>query len=202
MAPPISKPILSRRAGTRVSVDFPSHRPGIGPSLIRVRQATCQQIEPKAQGLSIVIFASDQGRGLVGSGCVSAEGGGFVLDGVAVEQMEGKVSQGGREEGRRPSSHAAVIFAHGHVADVEHTVLDAPATRPPVRRRMARSKALRSKAANRSCRVAQHGETSRVNPKATAKDLPRSRPNGATPYGLRAPERMATAANDKTAGYG
>ncbi len=44
------------------------------------------------QGLSKVVFASDKGQGFVRSGGVSAEGGGFVLDGVSIEEIESEVA--------------------------------------------------------------------------------------------------------------
>lgn len=59
-------------------------------------------------------------------GGVSAEGGGFVLDGVPIEEIESKVAQGGKNHGGRAGANAAVVFAEGHIADVEHAVLDPP----------------------------------------------------------------------------
>ncbi len=59
-------------------------------------------------------------------GGVSAEGGSFVLDGVLIEEIESEVAQGGQNEGSRPGANAAMVLAEGHVADVEHAVLDPP----------------------------------------------------------------------------
>ena len=78
------------------------------------------------QGLSIVVFAADKGQGFVRSGGVSAEGGGFVLDSVPIEEIERKVAQGGQDDGSRPGANAAVVLAKGHIADVEHAVFDPP----------------------------------------------------------------------------
>lgn len=55
--------------------------------------------QPAWQGLSIVVFLADEGQGFVGMSGVSAEGGGFVLDGVAIQEVEGEVAQGGEDDG-------------------------------------------------------------------------------------------------------
>lgn len=59
-------------------------------------------------------------------GGVSAEGGGLVLDGVSIQEVEGEVAQGRQDHGARPGANATVVLAEGHVADLEDTVLDPP----------------------------------------------------------------------------
>lgn len=57
---------------------------------------------------------------------MSAEGGGLVLDGVSIQEVEGEVAQGRQDHGARPGANATVVLAEGHVADLEDTVLDPP----------------------------------------------------------------------------
>ena len=73
--------------------------PELGPEAVCVK--TCilpRHVRPlhavscEEQGLSKVVFASDKGQGFVRSGGVSAEGGGFVLDGVSIEEIESEVA--------------------------------------------------------------------------------------------------------------
>lgn len=57
---------------------------------------------------------------------MSAEGGGLVLDGVSIQEVEGEVAQGRQDHGVRPGANATVVLAEGHVADIEDAVLDPP----------------------------------------------------------------------------
>ncbi len=118
-------------------------------------------------------------------------GGAFVTHAAAIKQVGGHVVEDHQNHRCSVGSHAAVVLVQAHVWTQCTPFSNCQCWRVSARRRWAAG-FYRSNDANRSCSVAQQGVATGVKPGTRANSLPRSRPNWAMAYKLRAPASMAT----------